>query len=657
MVSLFRKPTAEPDLDNRIAGLARRRSAVTSVETDTRSDEPTVPPPPSLEPVAPVATLTGTAQAAQTIERDERPLDEQAVSLTRATPDTVSTRPQVDILRVVARTEPAVKATEPEPEMLGVRLSKPAPLPATSVTFPPPRPEPRTAREKAGSGSLEEKVAGAQAQLIARLSSEIRPERRSLLSRGELAKLVDAAVQAHFVRNAINADPLTRRDLVTTILHELLNPGAPDLDSQGHRRQPHRALVESAKAQIQPLVLEHMDVAAAAEMPRPAFEAQLTGWVKELLAETKIQLNFAEQRELVESLIADMLGLGPLEPLMADETITDIMVNGAKQVYVERRGKLELADVQFRDDHHVMNVATKIVSRIGRRIDEAKPLVDARLEDGSRVNIIIPPLALDGPSISIRKFAKKTITLDIMAQSGSISANMATVLKIAARCRLNILISGGTGSGKTTLLNAMSRMIDPAERTVTIEDAAELQLQQPHVVRLETRPPNLEGSGEITMRDLLKNALRMRPDRIIIGECRGEEALDMLQAMNTGHDGSMSTIHANNPREALTRLENMISMGAFNLPSKAMRTQIASAVHLICQVNRMRDGARRVTHIVEVVGMEGDIITTQELFNYQFQGETGEGRLRGTFQSTGIRPAFLSRAEYFGLDRALLEAI
>ncbi|MBV8778144.1 MAG: CpaF family protein [Alphaproteobacteria bacterium] len=400
-----------------------------------------------------------------------------------------------------------------------------------------------------------------------------------------------------------------------------------------------------------------MDVAAAAEMPRAAFEAQLTGWVKELLAETKIQLNFAEQRELVESLIADMLGLGPLEPLMSDETVTDIMVNGPRQVYVERKGKLELADVQFRDDQHVMNVATKIVSRIGRRIDEAKPLVDARLEDGSRVNIIIPPLALDGPSISIRKFSKKTITLDIMAQSGSISAAMATVLKIAARCRLNILISGGTGSGKTTLLNAMSRMIDPAERTVTIEDAAELQLQQPHVVRLETRPPNLEGSGEITMRDLLKNALRMRPDRIIIGECRGEEALDMLQAMNTGHDGSMSTIHANNPREALTRLENMISMGAFNLPSKAMRTQIASAVHLICQVNRMRDGARRVTHIVEVVGMEGDVITTQELFNYQFQGETGEGKLRGAFSSSGIRPAFLPRAEYYGLDRALLEAI
>ncbi|HYU12684.1 MAG TPA: CpaF family protein, partial [Stellaceae bacterium] len=425
----------------------------------------------------------------------------------------------------------------------------------------------------------------------------------------------------------------------------------------GNLRPQHRAAVEAAKAQIQPLVLEHMDVAAAAEMPRAAFEAQLTGWVKELLAETKIQLNFVEQRELVESLIADMLGLGPLEPLIADETVTDIMVNGPKQVYVERRGKLELTDVQFRDDQHLMNVATKIVTRVGRRIDEARPLVDARLPDGSRVNIIIPPLALDGASVSIRKFSKKSITLDTMAAGGSISPAMATILKIASRCRLNILISGGTGSGKTTLLNALSRMIDGAERTVTIEDAAELQLQQPHVVRLETRTANLEGTGEINMRDLLKNALRMRPDRIIIGECRGEEALDMLQAMNTGHDGSMSTIHANSPREALTRLENMIGMAGINLPSRAVRTQIASAIHMICQVNRMRDGQRRVTHLMEVVGMEGDIITTQELFTYQFQGEGSDGKLRGNFQSSGIRPAFLPRAEYFGLDRALLEVI
>jgi pilus assembly protein CpaF len=304
-----------------------------------------------------------------------------------------------------------------------------------------------------------------------------------------------------------------------------------------------------------------------------------------------------------------------------------------------------------------MHVATKIVTRVGRRIDESQPLVDARLTDGSRVNIITPPLAIDGPSISIRKFSKKSITLDTMAQQANISAPMATLLKIAARCRLNILISGGTGSGKTTLLNALSRMIDLAERTVTIEDAAELQLQQPHVVRLETRPPNLEGTGEITMRDLLRNSLRMRPDRIILGEIRGAEALDVLQAMNTGHDGSMSTIHANSPREALTRLENMVGMTGINLPSKAVRTQIAAAVHLIAQVNRMRDGVRRVTHIMEVVGMEGDTITTQELFTFQFQGETADGTLRGVFKSSGIRPFFLPRAEYYGLDRPLLEVI
>jgi pilus assembly protein CpaF len=502
--------------------------------------------------------------------------------------------------------------------------------------------------------TIEERLVVAREELSARLGAEIRPERRALLSRGDMAKIVDAAVQAYFVRHAMDANPLARRDLITDILQSLI---APDVAEAGNRRSPHKAAIEAAKAQIQPLVLEHMDVGAAAEMPRPAFEAQLTGWVKELLAETKIQLNFTEQRELVESLIADMLGLGPLEPLIADETISDIMVNGPKQIYVERRGKLEVTDVQFRDNAHLMNICTKIVTRIGRRIDESRPLVDARLPDGSRVNIIIPPLAIDGASISIRKFSKKSITLDIMAANASISPQMATLLKIAARCRLNILISGGTGSGKTTLLNALSRMIDSTERTVTIEDAAELQLQQPHVVRLETRPPNLEGTGEINMRDLLKNALRMRPDRIIIGECRGEEALDMLQAMNTGHDGSMSTIHANNPREALTRLENMIGMSGINLPSRAMRTQIASAVHLICQVNRMRDGTRRVSHITEVVGMEGDIITTQDLFTFQFQGETAEGKLKGAFLPSGIRPTFLPRAEYFGLDRALLEVI
>jgi pilus assembly protein CpaF len=507
--------------------------------------------------------------------------------------------------------------------------------------------------------SQEDRLLAARDQLLARLQLEILPERRHLLSRGELAKLVESATQSYLLRHAIETNALERRDLVTQLIQGLLSPSTPatDADPAAAQRRANRAVIEAAKAQIQPLVLEHMDIAAAADMPRATFEAQLTGWVKELLAEHKIQLNFGEQRDLVQSLIADMLGLGPIEPLIEDETVTDIMVNGPRQVYVERRGKLELTDIAFRDDQHVMNVATKIVSRIGRRVDESSPLVDARLQDGSRVNIIIPPLAIDGPSISIRKFSKKTITLDVMAQQGNISAEMSTLLKIAARCRLNILISGGTGSGKTTLLNALSRLIDTAERTVTIEDAAELQLQQPHVVRLETRPSNLEGTGEITMRDLLRNALRMRPDRIILGEIRGAEALDVLQAMNTGHDGSMSTIHANRPREALTRLENMVGMTGINLPSHAVRTQIAAAVNMIVQVSRMRDGMRRVVEVLEVVGMEGDVITTQELFGYQYQGETADGRLRGVFQSSGLRPHFLPRAEYFGLDRPLLEII
>jgi pilus assembly protein CpaF len=379
--------------------------------------------------------------------------------------------------------------------------------------------------------------------------------------------------------------------------------------------------------------------------------------VQEVLAELQIRLNQREQQELITLLVNDMLGLGPLEPLLADDSVTDIMVNGPNQIYVERNGRLVLTDAAFRDDAHVMSVAGRIVSQVGRRVDESSPLVDARLPDGSRVNIIIPPLALDGASISIRKFSKRGIDLDLMARQGNLSPQMATVLKIAARSRLNILISGGTGSGKTTLLNALSQMIGTDERVVTIEDAAELQLQQPHVVRLETRPANLEGRGEITMRDLVKNSLRMRPDRIILGEVRGGEAMDMLQAMNTGHDGSLGTIHANRPREALTRLENMVGMSGVTLPSRAVRTQIAAAVQLIVQISRMRDGVRRIINITEVVGMEGDVITTQELFAFRFEGEGADGRLRGKFESSGLRPHFTPRAEYFGLDRLLLEAV
>jgi pilus assembly protein CpaF len=418
-----------------------------------------------------------------------------------------------------------------------------------------------------------------------------------------------------------------------------------------------RTSVESAVDKVRPVLTDQIDVAAAAKMPRSELARQISELVGDILRDRQIQLNTMEQRDLVTILVNDMLGLGPLESLLEDERVTDILVNGPHQTYVERGGKLELADIHFRDNTHLLSICTRIVSRIGRRVDESSPMCDARLADGSRVNIIIPPLALDGPSISIRKFSEKKITLEVMTRQQNISKNMETVLKIASRSRLNILISGGTGSGKTTLLNALSRLIDTGERIVTIEDAAELQLQQPHVVRLETRPPNLEGRGEVTMRDLVKNSLRMRPDRIILGEVRSSEALDMLQAMNTGHEGSMCTVHANNPREALTRLENMVSMTASNLPAKALRTQIASAIDIIVQISRMRDGMRRVTSIAEVVGMEGEVITTQELFHYKYEGEDQTGKLIGTFEPAGVRPHFAEKASYFNLERPLLEAI
>jgi pilus assembly protein CpaF len=485
-------------------------------------------------------------------------------------------------------------------------------------------------------------------------------------TRPELARQVEEILRRTLDENHVALSQLHLRDLITLLVNQLLDAGKSQAQAsragESVARNPSisavsRATIDDAIPKIYPLVMERIDTEVAAKLKRDELSRQLAGVVAEVLTEQRIQLNQTEQRDLVTVLLNDMLGFGPLEPLLADETVNDIMVNGAKQVYVERKGKLELTDVTFRDDPHVMSIATRIVTMIGRRIDESTPLVDARLPDGSRVNIIAPPLAIDGPSISIRKFSKKGITLEVMVRQENISAQMAVVLKIAARSRLNILISGGTGSGKTTLLNAMSQMIDQTERIVTIEDAAELQLQQPHVVRLETRPANLEGRGEITMRDLVKNALRMRPDRIILGEIRSSEALDMLQAMNTGHDGSLSTVHANRPREALTRLENMIGMAGVNLPSRAVRTQIAAAIDMIVQISRMRDGIRRVTNVTEVVGMEGDVITTQELFAYHFEGEAPDGKLKGRFESSGLRPHFTQRAEYYGLDRALLEAM
>ncbi len=421
------------------------------------------------------------------------------------------------------------------------------------------------------------------------------------------------------------------------------------------RQLPSRAL--EVRDEILNELMDQIDIGAAAQLDRDELTVEIRPIISEILVQRKMTLNLDEQTELETLVIDEMVGLGPLEPLLKQDDVTDIMVNGAKQVYVERNGKLELSGVTFRDDDHVMNLASRIVTQVGRRIDQTTPLVDARLKDGSRVNVIVPPLAIRGPTISIRKFSRRALDLDTMVRQGNLSPEMATVLRIAAACRLNILVSGGTGSGKTTLLNAMSQLIDPGERIVTVEDAAELQLQQPHVVALETRPASIEGSGAITIRDLVRNALRMRPDRIIVGEIRGEEAIDMLQAMNTGHDGSMGTLHANRPRDALTRLENMVNMGNVNLPLRAIRQQIAEALDLIVHVSRMRDGKRRIVSITEVVDTQGDIISTQELFRYHYEGETPKGELIGRFESGGLHPHFFEKARYFGMHEALIEAL
>ena len=415
--------------------------------------------------------------------------------------------------------------------------------------------------------------------------------------------------------------------------------------------------ITACKDRVLSRVMELIDAEVASKLT-PNQLAQEFGPITNLvLQELKITLNRAEQVVLENALIDELVGYGPLEVLLKDRTVSDILVNGYDEVYVERNGHLELTEVCFRDDDHVLSIANRIVNRVGRRIDQTMPLCDARLDDGSRVNVVIPPLMVNGPVISIRKFADKPLTLDIMAEQKNLSAPMAVFLKAAAASRLNILVSGGTGSGKTTLLNAMSKLIDSRERIITIEDAAELQLQQPHVLSMETRPANMEGRGEVTIRDLMVNSLRMRPDRIILGEVRGPECMDMLQAMNTGHDGSMCTLHANRPREALTRMENMATMSGLNYRLSAIRTQISQAIDIIVQVARMRDGMRRVTSITEVVGMEGDIITTQELFKFKFLSEDAAGMLHGVYEYKGIRPACYEKLREFGLDRTVMEAL
>ena len=410
-------------------------------------------------------------------------------------------------------------------------------------------------------------------------------------------------------------------------------------------------------AELRQLCLTRLDPVSIAGMPPDRLAIEVERLLADIATDKRIQLNGREQRQLAGELVNDMLGLGPLEPLLEDETVADIMVNGPDKVFVERAGRVYLSNVKFRDAAHVANICQRIAADVGRRVDESSPMADARLKDGSRVNIVFPPLALDGPYISIRKFSKKRIDFARLVEYGSMSAPVARILEIAGRCRLNIIISGGTGSGKTTLLNAVSQLIDSSERIVTVEDAAELQLQQPHVVRLETRPPSLEGRGEITQRDLVRNALRMRPDRIIVGEVRAGEAFDMLQAMNTGHDGSMSTIHANTSRDAITRVENMVQMGNFGLPSKAIRQQIVGAVNLIIQVERQRDGGRRLIQVTEVCGLEGEVVILNDIFAYEMTGEGPDGRLQGYYKVSRARPTFIDRLAYFGLDKVWASAL
>ena len=404
------------------------------------------------------------------------------------------------------------------------------------------------------------------------------------------------------------------------------------------------------KVAIHSKLLDRIDLAALELIPEERLREELRQLVERLLLEEGVALNDVERKRIVVDIQNEVLGLGPLEPLLADATISDILVNTYKQVYVERFGKLQLTDVRFGSNAHLMKIIDRIVSRIGRRVDESSPMVDARLSDGSRVNAIIPPLALDGPLLSIRRFAVVPLKAEDLLKFKTMTPQMADILAGLVKAKVNILISGGTGSGKTTLLNVLSANIPAGERVVTIEDAAELQMQQPHVVRLETRPPNIEGKGEVTQRALVRNSLRMRPDRIVIGEVRGAEVLDMLQAMNTGHDGSMTTIHANSPRDALTRIENMIGMGGLTLPPKAMRQQISSAITVVIQISRMPDGKRKVVSIQELTGMEGDIITMQEIFTYEKTGVAPDGTVLGHFRATGIRPKFVQRLKVSGID-------
>jgi pilus assembly protein CpaF len=407
---------------------------------------------------------------------------------------------------------------------------------------------------------------------------------------------------------------------------------------------------QEMKARLHRAIVTRLDLAKLSALTPDRIHAEVSRLAEGLLQAENLPLSTVERDRLVGEVHHELFGLGPLEPLLADHTISDILVNSYANIYIERRGKLEKTAISFKDDEHLRRVIERIVSTVGRRIDEAQPMVDARLPDGSRVNAIIPPLALDGPVLSIRRFGADPLRMPALIENGALTKEIAILFEMCVRARLNIIISGGTGAGKTTLLNALSAYIPVDERIVTIEDSAELQMQQPHVVRLETRPPNIEGRGEVTQRDLVRNSLRMRPDRIVIGEVRGPEAIDMLQAMNTGHDGSLTTIHANTPRDALGRLETMVQMTGMRLSDRAMRQQVASAVNMVIQVARLTDGTRRITSISEITGMEGETIAMQEIFQFERTGVDGSGKVIGRFRTTGVRPRFADRLKQYGMQ-------
>ncbi|MFC3723437.1 MAG: CpaF family protein [Neoaquamicrobium sediminum] len=435
---------------------------------------------------------------------------------------------------------------------------------------------------------------------------------------------------------------------------------APPLAPEPPKRAPRERSDSyyDTKSQVFSALIDTIDLSQLAKLDADSAREEIRDIVNDIIAIKNFAMSISEQEELLEDICNDVLGYGPLEPLLARDDIADIMVNGSKNVYIEVGGKVEQTTIRFRDNQQLLNICQRIVSQVGRRVDESSPICDARLPDGSRVNVIAPPLAIDGTALTIRKFKKDKLTLDQLVRFGAITPEGAEVLKIIGRVRCNVVISGGTGSGKTTLLNCLTNYIDRDERIITCEDSAELQLQQPHVVRLETRPPNLEGEGEVTMRDLVKNCLRMRPERIVVGEVRGPEVFDLLQAMNTGHDGSMGTIHSNSPRECLNRMESMIAMGGFALPQKTVREIIVGSIDVIIQAARLRDGSRRITHITEVIGMEGDVIITQDIVLYHIKGEDAQGRIIGEHVSTGIgRPAFWDRARYYGEDARLANAL